>query len=159
MKKNIFSENKPLSIEKALETEEKCLFPIKGISMLPMLEQKRDTVVLSSIKEKPKKYDVVLYKVGNSYVLHRIIGVKNGYYIICGDNCIKKEIIQSDKIIAKAIGFYKNGKYIPCNDEKYLKYAKKQVSGRWKRIIAFRVKNKFSTFLGFEKEDVKKKYR
>lgn len=151
MKQNIFSDNKPLSIEKALETEEKCLFPIKGISMLPMLEQKRDTVVLSAIKEKPVKYDVVLYKVGNSYVLHRIIGVKNGYYVICGDNCIKKEIVQSDKIIAKAIGFYKNGKYISCDDEKYLKYAKKQVRGRWKRSIALRVKNKFSTFLGLKK--------
>ena len=157
MKQNFFSENKPLSIEKALETEEKCLFPIKGISMLPMLEQKRDTVVLSAIKEKPVKYDVVLYKVGNSYVLHRIIGVKNGYYVICGDNCIKKGIVQSDKIIAKAIGFYKNGKYIPCDDENYLKYAKKQARGRWKRNITFRVKNKFSAFLGLKKENVKKK--
>ena len=74
-------------------------FPI-GYSMLPMLRQKRDTVVIKRINRKPKENDVVLYlRDDGKYVLHRIIKVKNDGYVIRGDNCYYHEYDITDKHI------------------------------------------------------------
>ena len=60
---------------------------ISGYSMSPMLKDRRDTVVVSAFSGELKKYDVALYRVGEKYVLHRIIKVLENEYIACGDNC------------------------------------------------------------------------
>ena len=59
----------------------------RGISMLPFLKEGRDSVRLVSPTAAPRKYDIVLYRVCDEYVLHRIIGFDGDNYIICGDNC------------------------------------------------------------------------
>ena len=59
----------------------------RGVSMLPFLKEGRDSVRLVSPAAAPQKYDIVLYRVGSEYVLHRIIGFDGDNYIICGDNC------------------------------------------------------------------------
>ena len=59
----------------------------RGISMLPFLKEGRDSVRLVSPTAAPRKYDIVLYRVRDEYVLHRIIGFDGDNYIICGDNC------------------------------------------------------------------------
>lgn len=62
------------------------LYP-RGTSMLPLLVQGRDSVVLKKITEKPKKGDILFYKRNSgAYVLHRMIGEDSQGYIICGDN-------------------------------------------------------------------------
>ena len=124
-----------LKIEDALITHGKCVFPVKGTSMLPLLEQSRDTVVVVPIKERAKKYDVVLYKVGDNYILHRVVKVKKDHYVIWGDNCILKELIPFHDVIGVAIGFNINGKYVSAEDKSYLEYAKKQSRKRWKRVL------------------------
>lgn len=59
----------------------------RGISMLPFLKEGRDSLRLVSPTAAPRKYDIVLYRVRDEYVLHRIIGFDGDNYIICGDNC------------------------------------------------------------------------
>jgi hypothetical protein len=124
-----------LTLEEALEKEGKCVFPVKGVSMMPMLEQGRDTVVIAPVRGKLKKYELPLYKKGDAYYLHRIIGVKKKYYVICGDNCILKEKIPFENVVGVAVGFYKNGKYVSCDNEAYVDYAKKKARGRFFRSI------------------------
>ena len=58
-----------------------------GISMWPMLRNRRDTIVVRPCKSQLQKYDVALYRRGDAYVLHRVIGVKESNYRILGDNC------------------------------------------------------------------------
>ncbi len=122
-------------LEEILIKEGKCIFPIKGISMMPMLEQSKDTVLVVITKDKLKKYDIPLYKVKGNYYLHRIISVKNDYYITCGDNCITKERVPFSNVLGVVEGFYKNGKYISCSNSDYLKYAKKRCKSRWRRSL------------------------
>ena len=51
-------------------------FSPHGTSMLPMLKDGRDQVVLSPLPDKLKKYDLPLYRRENGqYVLHRIVKV------------------------------------------------------------------------------------
>ena len=58
----------------------------RGVSMLPFLKEGRDSVRLVRPTAAPQKYDIVLYRVRDEYVLHRIIGFDGDNYIICGDN-------------------------------------------------------------------------
>ena len=62
-----------------------------GVSMRPMLRDRRDTVVITPASERLKKYDVALYRRGENYLLHRVVKVLPESYIICGDNCVTLE--------------------------------------------------------------------
>ncbi len=121
--------NEALSILQALEKYNKIIQPIKGTSMLPMLDEDKDAVELVEAKGRLQKYDLPLYRRRNGQlVLHRIIAVKKNHYLICGDNSTAIERVPMDRIVAVASGFYKNGKYVSCQDAQYLAY----VQDRWK---------------------------
>ena len=71
-----------------LERDGRYISVPSGISMLPMIRGRKDAVVIEKIVNKPKRYDLVLYKRGKDLgVIHRVIKFKNDKYIICGDNC------------------------------------------------------------------------
>ena len=76
-------------------------FSPRGISMLPMLRQGIDSVVLSPLPEKLKKYDLPLYQRDNGqYVLHRIVKAGETYTCI-GDNQFALEPgLRHDQMIA-----------------------------------------------------------
>lgn len=119
------------SIETALEKTGFVIHTVKGTSMLPLLDQQRDAVHLVPIKEAPRVNDIVLFRRENgALVLHRIVKIKNGVFIIRGDNCISSEAVFENQIIARADAVYKDGKYISCDDKRLIKYAKKQPR-RW----------------------------
>ncbi len=62
------------------------LYP-RGTSMLPLLVQGRDSVVLKKITEHPRKGDILFYRRDDgAYVLHRVVGEDSAGYILCGDN-------------------------------------------------------------------------
>ena len=125
-----------VTLESALEKEGFLLRPVVGMSMLPMLDQKKDVVRIVPAVQPLKKYDVPLYKRPNGqYVLHRILEVKKGYYVICGDNLWKKEKVPFEWVFGVLEGFYKDGTYVPCTDEEYQKYIRRRTRGRWVRMI------------------------
>lgn len=102
------------------------LLPV-GVSMLPMLRQNKDTVVIKKLSERPCENDVVLFSRSNGrYVLHRVIKVKENGYVIRGDNCLRNEYtVKDENILGILEGFYKNEKYIDCKTNKrYLFYVK-----------------------------------
>ena len=77
-----------------LEAGQRVRFSPKGISMLPLLRQGTDSVLLSPPPARLKKYDIVLYqREDGKYVLHRIIEVdESGMVYTCiGDNQFVKE--------------------------------------------------------------------
>ena len=84
----------------------------RGISMLPMIRQGRDTVELSPLPEgKLKKYDLPLYQRDDGqYVLHRIVKVGE-HYTCVGDNQFELEYpVRHDQLIAIVTAFTRNGK-------------------------------------------------
>ena len=64
------------SIEDILEKEGSYAALTDGVSMRPLFKTHRDMVVLTPPDGELKKYDVVLYRVVDKYILHRIIAVK-----------------------------------------------------------------------------------
>ena len=62
------------------------MFP-RGQSMLPLIKQERDSVVLVKPDGNLKKNDIAFYlRDDGHYVLHRVIRSDNGHYVMCGDN-------------------------------------------------------------------------
>ncbi len=86
------NENSLISYEEALEREGKLVAINSGTSMMPLLRQKRDLMVIEKKGEsRCKKYDAVLYRRGGRYILHRVIKVRENDYVIVGDNCRRLE--------------------------------------------------------------------
>ncbi len=115
-----------INYEDALNSEGIIIHHIKGISMYPLLRQGKDTVIIEKIKNKPKKNDVLFYKRDNGeYVLHRLIKIKNGAYIIRGDNCYNNEYDIADRhILGVMTQFYRDEKLVDCRKStKYKLYS------------------------------------
>lgn len=96
-----------------------------GNSMLPFIKNHKYTVIAVKKTERLKPLDVALYTVGDKYVLHRVLAVKEGYYIICGDNRPEYEKVNEDDVFGVITGYYKGKKYVDCNDPAYIKKIKK----------------------------------
>ena len=113
------------SIEDIIEKEGVYISTTSGVSMYPMLCDRRDTIVVTPTSERLKKYDVALYRRGESYVLHRVIKVLPDSYIIRGDNCVAKEYGITDKdIIGKLTSFYRKEKEVNMNGIFYKLYSR-----------------------------------
>lgn len=113
-------------IKKAFDNGEDFNLITAGTSMLPMLRDREDTVVLSQKKGKLKKYDLPLYKrADGSFVLHRIVGVKKDGYVMSGDNHDMLEYpVTDEQIIAVVVAFVKDGKQTSTNSLGYKIYCR-----------------------------------
>lgn len=115
------------TIEAVLAQKGQYIGPTVGVSMLPMLKSRRDTVVIQAKTERLKPMDVALYKRGDAYVLHRVLKVTEDGYIIRGDNCYSDEIVPENTVIGVLTEFFRKDKHILVTDKKYLRYAKRRV--------------------------------
>lgn len=99
----------PLILEQLAEGKTVRFSP-RGTSMLPMLRQGMDDVVLSPVPERLHKYDLPLYQRGNGqFVLHRIVGTGETYTCL-GDNQFEREAgVKPEQILALVTKFYRNG--------------------------------------------------
>ena len=119
------------SLEELMPIMKECLssgksfrFSPRGISMLPLLREGKDSVLLSPLPEKLKKYDVPLYQRDDGkYVLHRILGKNEDGYICCGDNQWQLEYgVTDDMIIGRLESWYRKEKKHTVYDKGYRRY-------------------------------------
>ncbi len=101
----------------------------KGVSMRPMLREGKDTIMISPVEGRLRKYDVPLYRRGDSYVLHRIVKVREHDYVICGDNCLNLEYgITDADIVGVLSGFRRGTRYVSLDSFGYRLYARVHVA-------------------------------
>ena len=118
--------NTEVRIEDVLRSEGVFVCTTSGVSMYPMLRDRRDVVVIKPLSGSLKKYDVPLYRRGEKYVLHRVIKVHgNGSYNIRGDNCVLTEKnITEENIIGVLDGFWRGDKKIELDSFGYKLYSR-----------------------------------
>ena len=111
------------TMENAINDNGVIITHFRGLSMQPMLRQDKDLIVIEKLTRPLKKFDVPLYRYkSGKLVLHRIISIKNGKYIIRGDNLMNKEYsVTDDMVIGVLKGFYRNNKYVDCKTSKLYK--------------------------------------
>lgn len=89
-----------------LAAGQKVKFSPRGISMLPMIRQGIDSVTLSPVPEKLKKYDIPLYqRKDGHYVLHRVVKVEDTYTCIGDNQFIFEPGLEHSQMIAVVTGF------------------------------------------------------
>ena len=111
------------SFEEELERSGVLVFTNKGVSMMPLLRQDRDLMVIEKKgPERCKKYDVVLFKRDEKYVLHRILQVREQDYYIVGDNRRTGEYVRDEQILGVLTQVVRDGKTIGMDDPDYLRY-------------------------------------
>lgn len=98
----------PIVIEE-LNLGKKVTFKVKGQSMRPFFKDSITDVTLK--KSTYRKWDVVLAKYQNQFVLHRIIKVYDDGFILRGDGAVRKEFVLIENVYGKVV-FYKTKKQI-----------------------------------------------
>ena len=132
-------------IEKVLSEEGVYVSCVVGHSMEPMLHERRDTVAVVPVTERLKKYDVALYRVGEKYVLHRVVKVLPDSYVFCGDNCIELEKgIADNDILGKLTKVWRGEKEMKLSGFGYGFYCRSRVLGFLPRKIIRRCRGAIS---------------
>ena len=112
-------------VEEYLKAGKTVKFSPRGVSMLPMLRQGIDSVILSPLPEKLQKYDLPLYRYPNGkFVLHRIVDVKEDHYLCLGDNTYSYETVLPEYCIGLVTAFTRKDREISVKDTGYRLYCR-----------------------------------
>ena len=124
-------------MEEQLKNGGTVVFKPKGISMLPLIRQGIDSVLIKSPKFPLKKYDIPLFRrKDGSFILHRILKVCNdGTYVVCGDNQTVLEYgVRDEQIIGVVEGIYRDKKFVSVSNFIYKIYSRSlSVKRLWRK--------------------------
>ena len=116
------------SFEQVLNKTGSLVYKNVGVSMLPLIRENRDIMVIEKLTGTPKKYDAVLFrrkgvKGRGKYVLHRILKIlPDNKYFIAGDNCTSGEIVEAEQILGVLKTVFRDEKAVDFGGPKYKAY-------------------------------------
>lgn len=118
-------------------------FAPRGISMLPMLRQGIDSVILSPLPQKLKKYDLPLYRRDDGkYVLHRVVEAGETYTCIGDNQFVTEPGLRHDQMIALVTAFTRDKRTHQVTEPGYRLYCRlwhysRPVRHFWRRGIGW----------------------
>lgn len=138
-------------IKETLENGNSFTFSPRGKSMLPLIRQGVDSVKISPINRKINKYDIPLYRRDNGqFVLHRVVGLKDDGYIMCGDNQHVYEYgIEDRHLIGLLTEIIRPDKVVKTTDPDYISYSHKRVLQQRIKCMLAKVKSLVKKILIF----------
>lgn len=102
-------------VEETLSSKGEIMVCVSGRSMMPMLRDRRDMVLIKKAEMPLKRHDVAVYRMPNGKLLiHRILKVREDCYVIRGDNRPNTEYIKPEWIFGVLKEFYRGGKKYDC---------------------------------------------
>ena len=113
----------PYKFEEILAKDHELFFTNVGYSMYPLIKQREDILHIVQT-DNFKKGDILLYKSNvDHYVLHRLLKIKKGQYILAGDyNYFKDQPILKEQILGKLVTIKKkDGTIIDLNKDKKMR--------------------------------------
>ena len=115
-------------------------FVPKGNSMWPTLKHRKQSVIVKVKTERLKPLDVALYKRENgTNVLHRVIKVVEGGYIMCGDSQFTLEKVAEENVYGVMTAFYKGKRCIEVTDKDYMESVKRLYANEKRRKFRVRL--------------------
>lgn len=148
-------ENKNTTFEKELQKSGFIVYTNVGVSMLPLIRENRDILIIKKAQtEALKKYDVVLFERKNTegrgrYVLHRIIKIlPDKKYFIVGDNCTSGEIVEVEQILGVLSSIQRKNKPMYLNGFRYKTYVYLWCMPYRLRFLILKAKNFLKYFFG-----------
>ena len=84
---------------------------LEGDSMRPLIRRGRDPVTIIPINRPLQKGDVVLFRLGERYIVHRVWQMKDGMVRTFGDNCWNPEPwFPENQVLGQVVTYSRNGK-------------------------------------------------
>ena len=113
-----------MKFEELIKTKGYIAYTNVGYSMMPLLRQKKDIIeIREKGLERCKKYDVILNKSGDRYILHRILKVLPDRYVVAGDhNTFLDPPVTDDMIVGVMTQVIRDGKSITPDNFWYKMY-------------------------------------
>lgn len=138
-------------IREALDENGEVSFVSAGRSMLPIIRDRQDTITLVKPKKAVKPGDIVFYRRDNGkFVLHRVMFINSGMFVMRGDNQWDYEYnIRNDQIIGVLKCFERDGKVHNVTDRDYLMYVKLLPMIRFVRKTYYGFKSKVYKFVKY----------
>ena len=139
-----------VSLEEYLAQNGTLTYSNVGVSMLPLLRQGRDLFTVE--KKGPNRCrvgDVVLYRRGGDYVLHRIVAVRERDYVLLGDNCVRREYgVTDEDILGVMTAYVRGGKTHSVNAAAFRLYTRLWLVTEAPRRLGKRVLSRLRRDLG-----------
>lgn len=136
-------------IKERLSAGQNVKFSPRGISMLPMIRQGVDSVILSPVSDKLQKYDLPLYQRDDGkYILHRIVKVEETYTCVGDNQFVKEPGVRHDQMIAVVTGFTRGEKEHSVTEWTYRLYCRFWHYSRPFRHLWRRAKGKMRRLIG-----------
>ena len=131
----------PLLREQLSKGQSVRFLPFRGVSMLPLLRQGKDTVELSPLPEKMKKYDLPVYQYpSGKVVMHRIVEVRQDHYVCLGDNTYAYEQVLPEYCIGLVTAIRRGDRVFSVEDPGYRIYSRLWVAVYPLRRLLHKVK-------------------
>ena len=113
------------SLSEELNKNGYVISPTVGDSMYPLLNTRRDHVVIRRVSgERLKKNDLPLYqRPSGQYVLHRVIRIGDNCYYTRGDNRTGLEKVPQEWILGVVTSFCRKGKEFSADSRGYRFYS------------------------------------
>lgn len=149
-KKYSLSELAPI-MKETLDANGEVSFISSGVSMLPTIRDRKDTVTLVKPQGKLKKGDVPFYLRDNGqYILHRVIYVNGDTYVMRGDNqWVNEYNIRPDQIIGVLKSIERNGKTYNVESKEYKAYVALLPAIRWAYRLYNALKRRTKNFIKY----------
>lgn len=115
------------TFEEELHNSGKLVFTNVGASMLPLLREGKDVMIIERADDY-RRLDAVLFRRPGvqgrgAYVLHRILKVRrDGSYWIVGDNEMTGEYVQKENVLGVLTGIRRGDRLIRVTDPSYRLY-------------------------------------
>lgn len=140
-------------IDEQLNAGGSAVFAIHGTSMKPMLKDRTDSVRIVKPTENVKKYDIIFYRRDDgTFVLHRVVKVKNEGFVCRGDNQVIDEFpVKPESIIGVVTDYTKKGEWVGFDS-----FAQTAYSRFWVNTVLFRKIKRKVFLLG---HNIKKKFK
>ena len=131
------------TFDELLDTQGYLVYTNVGVSMMPLLRQRRDII---EIHRRPpgrcRKYDVILYKRGGKYILHRILKVRLQDYVVAGDNNAYLEKVTDPQIIGVMTRVIRDGRSVTMDNRRYRLYVHLWCDAYPVRMLILKVRNR-----------------
>ena len=130
-------------IRETLANGNSVTFAPNGTSMLPMLRQGIDTVTLSPLPARLRKFDIPFYQRSNGqYVLHRVVTVGDTYTCIGDNQFVFEHGLRHDQMIAVVTSFTRGDMVYSVNSLRYRLYCRfwhysRPVRLFWRRVMGW----------------------
>ena len=117
-----------MTFEQVLDERGMITYTNVGVSMLPLLRENRDIMVIKKRgEERLKALDAVLFvrphvEGRGRYVMHRILKVYEDGYWIVGDNCIAGERVPEARVLGVLTSVIRDGRELDFNSLGYRLY-------------------------------------